>query len=338
MEGTAEFTEKPVTNDHQPRLNEVAQKFLADLDQERQRLSAEFPLCALLIDEAVDRVYCTGRIPGKEFYADVYKQKPMKITQKVFVPVKQYPKVSFIRRIRDTLIFIYFFDVLRQFNFTGKILGPKGNSLRRLQDETQCKIAIKGRTSIRDRAKEEQLRNCGDPRYAHLQKDLFLEVSTVATPAECYARIAYALAEIRKYLIPDKNDEVSHDQLRELMEMDPESAKNIHGPNLEAYRSVFDKKFGGSSNGAPKFINLIKRAAENPPEVDEAEEVAYEYEHRMPPKRAPTGYEYSKPRPSIISTNAAAYKRPYPTDMKRMREPPIKSYKPNPYTILKKYK
>ncbi|XP_017078858.1 KH domain-containing, RNA-binding, signal transduction-associated protein 2 [Drosophila eugracilis] len=313
MEPTTEFTEKPVTHDHQPRLNEVAQKFLADLDEERQRLAAEFPLCALLIDEAVDRVYCTGRIPGKEFYADVYKQKPMKITQKVFVPVKQYPK----------------------FNFTGKILGPKGNSLRRLQEETQCKIAIKGRSSIRDRNKEDELRNSGDLRFAHLQKDLFLEVSTVATPAECYARIAYALAEIRKYLIPDKNDEVSHEQLRELMEMDPESAKNIHGPNLEAYRSVFDKKFGGNGNGAPKYLNLIKRAAENPPEVDDVEEVAYEYEHRMPPKRPPTGYEYSKPRPSIISTNGAAYKRPYQPDMKRMRESP---YKPNPYSILKKYK
>lgn len=313
----SEFNEKPAPHEHQPRLNEVAQKFLADLDEERQRLSAEFPLCALLIDEAVDRVYCTGRIPGREFYADVYKQKPMKITQKVFVPVKQYPK----------------------FNFTGKILGPKGNSLRRLQDETQCKIAIKGRSSIRDRGKEEQLRNSGDPRYAHLQKDLFLEVSTVATPAECYARIAYALAEIRKYLIPDKNDEVSHEQLRELMEMDPESAKNIHGPNLEAYRSVFDKKFGGSS-GAPKYLNLIKRTAENPPEAEEAEEVAYEYDHRMAKRGAPSGYEYSKPRPSIIPTNAAAYKRPQPyqTDMKRMREPPIKSYKPNTYTILKKYK
>lgn len=109
----SEFDQKPAVHEHQPRLNEVAQKFLADLDEERQRLSAEFPLCALLIDEgmehlsfesfpainlfdyllAVDRVYCTGRIPGREFYADVYKQKPMKITQKVFVPVKQYPKV-----------------------------------------------------------------------------------------------------------------------------------------------------------------------------------------------------------------------------------------------------
>ncbi|KAH8291497.1 hypothetical protein KR054_012219 [Drosophila jambulina] len=311
MEGTAESTENPSnTPDHLPRINEMAQEFLADLDEERKRLSAEFPLCALLIDEAVDRVYGTGRIPGKEFYADVYRQKIMKITQKVFVPVKQHPK----------------------FNFIGKILGPKGNSLRRLQDETQCRIAIKGRSSVRDPAKEEQLRNCGDPRYAHLQKDLFLEVSVVATPAECYARMAYALAEIRKYLIPDKNDEVSHEQLRELMEMDPESTKNIHGPNLEADRSVFDKKYGG------KFINLIKRAAENPPEVDEPEEVAFEYENRMQPNRIPSGFEYSKPHPSMISANAAPYKRPYPNQINRMREPPVKFFKPNPNSILKKYR
>lgn len=47
----SEFDQKPAVHEHQPRLNEVAQKFLADLDEERQRLSAEFPLCALLIDE-----------------------------------------------------------------------------------------------------------------------------------------------------------------------------------------------------------------------------------------------------------------------------------------------
>eukprot|EP00099_Drosophila_melanogaster_P020186 NP_611610.2 uncharacterized protein Dmel_CG4021 [Drosophila melanogaster] len=302
MENPSEITEEQPTTTHeyQPRLNEIAQKFLADLDEERQRLSAEFPLCALLIDEARDRVYATGRIPGKELYADVYRQKPMKIIQKVFVPVNQYPK----------------------FNFAGKILGPKGNSLRRLQEETQCKIALKGRSSMRDRNKEEELRS--DPRYAHLQKNLFLEVSTVAIPAECHSRIAYALAEIRKYLIPDNNDEVSHEQLRELMEIDPESAKNFKGLNLEAYRSVRD------SNGASKYINLIKRVAENPSKVADMEQVDYDYdEHHMPPIHLPTGYEYSIQRPSKI---VAKFKRPYPypTDMKPVREPPIKFYKPNP--------
>jgi len=36
-------------------------------------------------------------------------------------------------------------------------------------------------------------------------------------------------------------------------------------------------------------INIV-----NPYRVDDGEEVAYEYEHRMPPKRPPTGYEYTK--------------------------------------------
>ncbi|EDX08126.1 GD11626 [Drosophila simulans] len=300
MENPSEITEEqpPTTHDYLPRLNEVAQKFLADLDEERQRLSAEFPLCALLIDEARDHVYGTGRIPGKELYADVYNQKPMKIIQKVFLPVKQYPK----------------------FNFAGKILGPKGNSVRRLQEETQCKIALKGRSSMRDRNKEEELRS--DPRYAHLHKNLFLEVSTVAIPVECYTRIAYALSKIRKYLIPEKNDEVSHEQLRELMEMDPESAKNFKGLNLEAYRSFSDNTFGGNSN-------LIKPVVENPPEVSDSDELNYDYdEHRMPPIDLPMGNEDSIPRPSLIGSK---FKRSYPysTDMKPVPEPPIKSYKPN---------
>nr|ABV82361.1 IP20169p [Drosophila melanogaster] len=313
MENPSEITEEQPTTTHeyQPRLNEIAQKFLADLDEERQRLSAEFPLFALLIAE-------TGRIPGKEFYADVYHQRPMKITQKVFVPVNKFPK----------------------FNFARKILGPKGNSVRRLKEETNCKIVIKGRSSMRDRNKEEELRSSGDPRYAHLHKDLFLEVSAVAPPAECYARIAYALAEIRKYLIPDDNDDVWHEQQRELMEMNPESAKKSNGLNMAPYRSIFDKTIGGNRNGAPKYNNQIRRVTENPREVADMEEVEYDYdEHRMPPSRPSLGFEYSKPPPSMTATNATPFKRayPYPTDMNRTREPPIKSYKPNPYTILNKY-
>lgn len=78
---------------------------------------------------------------------------------------------------------------------------------------------------MRDREKEEDLRESGDPRFSHLHKDLFLEISAVAPPAESYARVAYALAEVRKYIVPDKNDEVSHEQLRELIDIDPKLAK-----------------------------------------------------------------------------------------------------------------
>lgn len=113
-----------------------------------------------------------------------------------------------------------------QFNYVGKLLGPKGNSLRRLQEETQCKIVILGRFSMKDRAREEELRNSSDAKYAHLNLPLHVEVSTIAPPAEAYARIAYALAELRRYLIPDKHDDIRQEQFRELME-DPEAAKKI---------------------------------------------------------------------------------------------------------------
>lgn len=51
-------------------------------------------------------------------------------------------------------------------------------------------------------SQEEELRLSGDSRYTHLSDDLHVEISTFAAPAEAHARIAYALAEVRRFLIP----------------------------------------------------------------------------------------------------------------------------------------
>jgi hypothetical protein len=64
---------------------------------------------------------------------------------------------------------------------------------------------------------EEELRQAADPKYAHLNDDLHVEISAIGPPSECYARIAFALAEVRKYLIPDSNDTIRQEQLREIM-------------------------------------------------------------------------------------------------------------------------
>ncbi|GFY47326.1 KH domain-containing, RNA-binding, signal transduction-associated protein 3 [Trichonephila inaurata madagascariensis] len=45
------------------------------------------------------------------------------------------------------------------FNFVGKLLGPKGSSLQQLQKATQTRMAILGRGSMRDKRMEEELRN-----------------------------------------------------------------------------------------------------------------------------------------------------------------------------------
>lgn len=100
--------------------------------------------------------------------------------------------------------------------------------MRRLQEETLCKMvnsktlclncgitfklqAILGRGSMKDKKREEELRNAADPKYAHLNDDLHVEISAIGSPSECYARMAFALAEVRKYLIPDSNDTIRQD-------------------------------------------------------------------------------------------------------------------------------
>lgn len=44
------------------------------------------------------------------------------------------------------------FGVL-QFNFVGRLLGPRGNSLKRVEASTDCRVLIRGRGSIKDPAR-----------------------------------------------------------------------------------------------------------------------------------------------------------------------------------------
>ncbi|XP_045455709.1 KH domain-containing, RNA-binding, signal transduction-associated protein 2-like isoform X1 [Melitaea cinxia] len=193
------------------KINEKAGEYMRELLSEKIKLNnAKFPISSRLIDSEVAKVQASGRVPAKDFkYVDVYRDKPNKVTVKVLVPVKEHPKV----------------------NFVGKLLGPKGNTMKQLQEETMCKMAILGRGSMRDRQKEEELRNSLDPKYAHLSDELHVEISALAPPAEAHARIAYALAEVKKYLIPDTNDMIRQTQMREIMERDTVIPKR---PLLEA--------------------------------------------------------------------------------------------------------
>lgn len=51
-------------------------------------------------------------------------------------------------------------------------------------------------------SQEEELRLSGEYKYSHLSEDLHVEIQTFAPPAEAHARIAYALAEVRRFLVP----------------------------------------------------------------------------------------------------------------------------------------
>ena len=64
------------------------------------------------------------------------------------------------------------------YNFVGRILGPRGATLKTIQQSTQCQICIRGKGSIRDRAEEERRR--GTFGNEHLEEELHVLVSTLA--------------------------------------------------------------------------------------------------------------------------------------------------------------
>ena len=77
---------------------------------------------------------------------DVYNEKPVRVSAKVSVPVKEHPKVrheSFktMKKIPNFL----------QFNFVGKLLGPRGSSLKQLQEDTMTRMAVLGRGSMKNK-------------------------------------------------------------------------------------------------------------------------------------------------------------------------------------------
>ncbi|KAM3183761.1 hypothetical protein ACTXT7_009722 [Hymenolepis weldensis] len=114
---------------------------------------------------------------------DVVDNKRVKIRAKVTIPIEQYPSI----------------------NFVGKLLGPGGSTLRTIQDETHTKMAILGRGSLRDEAKEKELLSGGDPKYQHLKHPLHLQIDCLAPPADAYYNISHALAQVKRVMVPDAN-------------------------------------------------------------------------------------------------------------------------------------
>ncbi|MEJ1280552.1 hypothetical protein NN561_011497 [Cricetulus griseus] len=123
----------------------------------------------------------------EENYLDLFSHKNMKLKERVLIPVKQYPK----------------------FNFGGKMLGPQGNTIKRLQEEPGAK------GSMRDKAKEEELRKGGDPQYVHLNMDLHVFIE-VLHPFAKLTLMAYAMEEVKKFLEPDIMEDICQEQFLEL--------------------------------------------------------------------------------------------------------------------------
>lgn len=114
-------------------------------------------------------------------------------TEKVFVPAKEYPDVGF--SLVESKPMIEF-----QYNFVGRILGPRGMTAKQLEQETGCKIMVRGRGSMRDKKKEEL--NRGKPNWEHLSEELHVLIQCEDTPNRARVKLMRAVEEVKKLLVP----------------------------------------------------------------------------------------------------------------------------------------
>ncbi|XP_064616701.1 protein quaking-B-like isoform X2 [Liolophura sinensis] len=116
------------------------------------------------------------------------------LSEKVFVPVKEFP----------------------DFNFVGRILGPRGMTAKDLEHYTGCKVMVRGKGSMRDKKKEELNRD--KPNWGHLNEELHVLITVEDTRNRAEVKLQKALEEIKKLLVPapEGEDDLKKRQLMEL--------------------------------------------------------------------------------------------------------------------------
>lgn len=187
--------------ENKPQIEERnTPEYLAQLLKDKKQIQA-FPNVFLhaerLIDEEINKVRISL------FHIQTNKEiKPLPdasgpvitLSEKVFVPNKEYP----------------------DFNFVGRILGPRGMTAKQLEQETGCKIMVRGKGSMRDKKKEEM--NRGKPNWEHLNEELHVLITVEDSRNRADVKIARAIDEVKKLLVPapEGEDELKKMQLMEL--------------------------------------------------------------------------------------------------------------------------
>ncbi|XP_055384757.1 protein held out wings isoform X2 [Condylostylus longicornis] len=175
--------------------------YLAQLLKDRKQLAAfpnVFNHVERLLDEEIAKVRASlFQINGMQkepLSLPDPDGQPVTLNEKVYVPVKEHP----------------------DFNFVGRILGPRGMTAKQLEQETGCKIMIRGKGSMRDKKKEDA--NRGKPNWEHLSDDLHVLITVEDTENRAKIKLQRATEEVQKLLVPqaEGEDELKKRQLMEL--------------------------------------------------------------------------------------------------------------------------
>ncbi|CAF4255498.1 unnamed protein product, partial [Rotaria socialis] len=205
-------------------------EYLSQLLKDKRQLAA-VPSMFIHIDRLLDQEINTVRLDlfNANSHPKISLPEPQgekKIFQeKIFIPVHEFP----------------------EFNFVGRILGPRGMTAKQLETDTSCKIMVRGRGSMRDKQKENE--NRGKPNWEHLNEDLHVLIQCEDYENRALAKLEQAKDEISKLLKPtaEGEDYLKKKQLTELA--------IINGTYREP--NLFLKKFPFQNNQMPIGAPLI---------------------------------------------------------------------------------
>ncbi|KAK8644047.1 hypothetical protein V6N13_013320 [Hibiscus sabdariffa] len=148
-------------------------------------------------------------------------------------------------------------DSYPNYNFVGRLLGPRGNSLKRVEANTECRVLIRGRGSIKDPAREEMMR--GKPGYEHLNEPLHILVEAELPVEIVDARLMQAREILEDLLRPvdESQDFFKKQQLRELAMLN--GTLREEGSPMSGSVSPFHNSLGmkrAKTRGGVGFVRL----------------------------------------------------------------------------------
>ncbi|XP_067617363.1 protein held out wings isoform X2 [Eurosta solidaginis] len=215
------------TPQQQHQTTQSIADYLAQLLKDRKQMAAfpnVFNHVERLLDEEIARVRASlfqiNGVKKEPLTLPEPEGAPIQLNEKVYVPVREHP----------------------DFNFVGRILGPRGMTAKQLEQETGCKIMVRGKGSMRDKKKEDA--NRGKPNWEHLTDDLHVLITVEDTENRAKVKLAQAVAEVQKLLVPqaEGEDELKKRQLMELAIINgtyrDTSAKNAIPACEEEWRRV----------------------------------------------------------------------------------------------------
>ncbi|VDM38442.1 unnamed protein product [Toxocara canis] len=172
---------------HLTRLVDEGKSFIVEIVKVRTGLGelAIHEQTSQVVDNGAGRVQASGDGSTPKLGRRVLLQ------EKVFVPVHEYP----------------------DYNFVGRILGPRGMTAKQLEEETGCRIMIRGRGSTRDEGTDPQKSSSASPK-----EELHVLIQCEDYELLARAKLKHAVECIRLMLKPppDGEDELKRQQLMQL--------------------------------------------------------------------------------------------------------------------------